>query len=112
MERGAYPEPERSAVDIVAEKISQALKAESLTHRDLEDPSIYARIVDPILRDLERVGGVTTDSLDLVEVIIILADEEDDRGEGGLGVREPRRPLPNSGSAEAFAEDLGIATQS
>lgn len=68
----------------------------------LYDDKIASRLFDGTRAALEAIG-FDADSLDMAAVYQDVIDrpswlgEDNPEGEGGIGVREPRRPKPNTG---------------
>ena len=106
MERPSSSSSERGKEirQIITETLDRNLRklgynAADLKNRNDMTASLASR---ETIEELERMG-IAVDSLDVVEALLSLEDD-DDEGEGELSVQEPLRPLPNTDSEAASVD--------
>lgn len=111
--RNIEPDPEYDAhIELIKKAFleqARRLGIDSESIPEAANDPLVAMLYDNTIAALEAVG-IKADSLDMTAAWMELLDDEDepDSGQGGLGVREPRRPFPGLGSAIV---ELGLPTE-
>lgn len=103
MEGGLENQRYADNVRRIKEAVMEEIRLEGLPFDDapalLRDDAVANRISEKVLLRLDG-DGIDIDSLDLFEAMLELSNEfypkdDNEEGDGGLGVREPRRTPPS-----------------
>ena len=91
----------KAAILDVLLKLSNEFRSKAgLSLKDILLEDQFASLIYDQVADELRARGIELDSLGLTELILQIVegdDSSDPEGEGGSGVREPRRPFPSMG---------------